>query len=109
MTISFGSNKLIVAGDMSRSFQSEAISLHRKEEFCIDSIFTGAPVGTMYLSVSVDNVTFSLLADSTVAISAAGNVMYNVCKAGYSWVKLQYVFTSGTGSCNSFFNTKGEI
>ena len=109
MTISFGSNKLIQGADMSASFQSDNINLHRKEEFAIHSIFTGSPVGSMYLAVSLDAVSWIILQDSTAAIAAAGDVMYNVNVAGYLWARLHYVATSGTGSLSAFFNAKGEI
>lgn len=109
MTISFASHKLIEGADMSASFQSDAINLHGKDRYAIHSIFTGSPVGSMYLAVSNGNDDWSVLADSAQAINAAGDVFYNVDRAGYSYVKLHYAATSGTGSLNAFFKAKGEI
>ena len=109
MTISFASHKLIEAADMSASFQSDVINLHGKDRYSIHAIFTGSPNGSIYISVSNGNDDWAVLSDSAQAISAAGDVFYNVDRAGYSYVRLHYSFTSGTGSLDAFFKAKGEI
>lgn len=109
MNISFASNKLLESESMASSFQSGEINLHRKKNFSIHSIFTGTPNGSMYIAVSIDNSNWIVLADSAQAISEAGDVFYNVDVAGYSYAKLHYTAVSGTGSCSSFFDAKGEI
>lgn len=109
MAITFGSDKLIVAADMASSFQSEAISLHNKHGFSIHAVFTGSPTGTTFLAISIDGSTYTTLADSSQALSAAGDIFYSVERANYSWVRFHYTASSGTGTMNVFFNTKGEV
>jgi hypothetical protein len=109
MTISFASNKLIEGGDMSATFQSDGINLHGKEGYSIHAIFTGSPMGTVYLAVSNNNEDWAVLADSAQAVSAAGDVFYNVSKANYSYVRFHYSATSGSGSLDAFFKAKGEL
>lgn len=109
MAVVFGSNKLIEAGDMASSFQSEGINLHNKHGFSIHSVFTGSPNGTTYLAISIDGSTWTVLSNSSQAVSAAGDVFYSVERANYSWVRFHYTASSGSGSMNVFFNTKGEV
>lgn len=109
MTVSFGSNKLIENANMSASFQSDTINLTQKTGFSIHAIFTGSPVGTLYIAVSIDNENWILLADSEQAITEAGDVLYNVESSKYSLARLHYSFTSGSGSLDAFFSTKEAV
>lgn len=109
MTITFGSNKLIEAGDMSASFQSEGINLRGKDAYAVHAVFTGSPTGASYLAISIDGTNWTVLADSSQAIAAAGDVFYSVERASYSWVRFHYTFTGGTGSMDVFFTTKGDL
>lgn len=109
MAISFGSNKLIESVDMGSSFYTEGINLNQKIGFSIHSIFTGSPVGSMYLAVSIDNSNWIILDGSTQAISEAGDIFYNVDITNYSFVRMHYVFTSGAGTMDSFFTTREAI
>lgn len=106
MAVSFGSNKLIENADMSTSFQSDNINLVQKKGFSIHAIFTGAPVGSCYLAVSIDGVNWVILNGSTQAISAAGDILWNVDASYYLMARLHYVAISGSGSMNGFFSTK---
>ena len=109
MAVTFASNKLMEDVAMTSSFQSDEIYLHRKTNYSIHSIFTGSPVGSMYIAVSINGDDWIVLADSTQAIAAAGDIMYNIDKGSYSIARLHYTFASGSGTCNSFFDAKGEI
>lgn len=108
MTVSNGNHKLIEDADMSASFQSDTINLHGKRSFSMDAVFTGSPNGTSFIGVSDDNVDYRLLPDSSIAVTAAGNIFYNVDSANYSYVKYFYTFASGSGTCNVSFKTKGD-
>ena len=109
MAVSFGSNKLFEAANMGSSFQSDNINLIQKGGFSIHSIFTGSPVGSAYLAVSIDNTNWIILDGSTQAISAAGDIFWNVDSAKYLSVRYHYVYTSGSGSNNAFFSTKEVV
>ena len=100
------SNRLIEDADMSSRFVSEHITLAQRIGFSIHAVFTGSPVGSMYISVSINGIDWMLLPDSTEAITAAGDVFYNVCDVKYLMARLHYTATSGTGSLDAFVNTK---
>ena len=109
MAVTFGSNVLLENADMSASFQSDVINLTQKGGFSIHSIFTGSPVGSMYLAVSIDNSNFIILANSAQSITEAGDIFYNVDSSKYSYARLHYTASSGNGSCDSFFSTKEVV
>lgn len=106
MALTFASNALISDGDMSASFQSEEINLHNKSGFCVHAVFTGSPVGSLYISVSIDGTNWVLLPDSTEAITEAGDVFYNVSDSKYLLARLHWSFTSGTGDLDATYSTK---
>ncbi len=109
MTISFGSNKLIEAASMSSSFQSEDIPLIHKKGFSMHAIFTGAPVGSFFIAVSIDRTNWIVLDGSSQSVLVAGDIFYNVDESNYLAARLHYAFTSGTGSCDAFFSTKEAV
>lgn len=111
------------AQDMSTSFDLAPVYLGHIVNYSIQLVFTGSPVGTLSLQCSNDpgfptgnspvvqssNVTnWTIITGSSQAISAAGNVVWNVENAGYTWVRVDYVATSGAGSLTSArTNVKG--
>jgi len=100
------SNKLIEDGDMSASFQSEQVQLAQRGGFSIYAVFTGAPVGSLYISVSIDGISWALLPDSTVAVTEAGDVFYNVTDSKYLLARLHWAVTSGTGNMDASISAK---
>lgn len=113
--------QIISACDMSgASCISSGIDLQQIGTLSLQAVYTGAPVGTLKVQVSADNVQPSQTANptanvvnwtdytgSSVAISAAGNTLYNMTFAGYRWARLVYTKTSGTGTINATANGKG--
>jgi hypothetical protein len=108
MALAFASNKLIESANMTANFQSDWINLHCKKGFSIHAIFTGSPTGYCYIAVAIDNGNPIVLADSTQSISASGDIFYNVDVSQYLSARLHYVFTSGSGTLNAFYNAKGD-
>lgn len=115
-------NLLTAPVDMATSFQLRALWLGHICNFAIQLVFTGSPVGTLRIQASADSGTpdggtspqasgvsnWTDITASDVAITTAGNAMINVQNAGYNWVRLVYVSTSGTGSLTSArANVKG--
>lgn len=99
---------LLSAGDMSQAtLNSNAQDLSFYWVFSVQAVFTGAPVGSISLSASNDNITFTTIAGTTTAISAASNIMWNVENAGYKYVRVEYVKTSGTGALTCKYFGKG--
>lgn len=92
-------NKIILsAGDMSQAtLTSTSIPLEQMFGCSIQATFTGAPVGSLKLQVSNDQVSWCDLPSPT-AISAAGCAMFNVSDTMYLFIRAVYTKTSGTGS-----------
>lgn len=108
--------------DMVGSFDLRPLWLGHICNYSVQLVFTGSPVGTFSLQCSNDpgmpdggqtpqarSVTnWTVITGSSQAISAAGNIVWNVENAGYNWVRVHYVVTSGTGSLTSArANVKG--
>lgn len=79
----------------------------------IQLVFTGSPTGTFKLQGSNDagSITSAAdaqqysgvtnwtdVADSEFAVSAAGDVMWDMQNIGFAWVRVVYTRSSGTGS-----------
>lgn len=110
---------LVSAGDMSGSIASIGIDLQGVDSYAIQAVYTGSPVGTLKLQLSTDavapgpdsNVALNVVnwsdyTGSSLAISAAGDVMYKIDKGGERWVRLIYTRSSGSGTLNATFNGK---
>jgi hypothetical protein len=84
--------------------------------YCIQAVFTGAPVGSLQLQGSNDpgpNASYTTLptnwanVGTATAISAAGVYIINMPDIYYNWVRVIYTPTSGTGTLTLLFNAKG--
>lgn len=107
-------NKKIVSGQsMAANYTSPTIDVNQVYGLSFQAVFTGSPVGSFKLQVSSQDVPstgdvteWSDVADSETAISAAGNVFYNVTDVFFHWVRIVYTFSSGTGSLNISYMAK---
>jgi hypothetical protein len=77
--------------------------------YTVQVSFTGANVvGTLTLEASDDPaVGFVTVLDTSQAVAASGGHMYNVVEAGYRFVRLKWVYTSGTGNIKATIFVKG--
>lgn len=105
MSIS-GSNTLLDSADMAASFQSDHITLPMSNGFAIHAVFTGSPTGSFYIAVTIDGINWAVLPDSTQAITAAGDIFYNVTDSKYQMARVHYSFSSGTGSCDASYSIR---
>lgn len=117
----FAPVRLLTAGNMAGTINSNGEDVNQIFMFSIQAIFTGVPVGSLKLQISNDDVPMGLQGQdpainvvnwsdytgSQVAVAAAGNWMWIVSDGGYKWVRLVYTATSGTGSLNVEYNGKG--
>lgn len=84
--------------------------------YAIQLVFTGTPNGNFRLQASNDQgsidsatstvqtdsiVNWTDIADSAASVTAAGDVMWTVENAGYTWVRVVYTAVSGSGSLTS--------
>jgi hypothetical protein len=110
----FANEKIISAADMSSSFSSNPILLDQIYGYSFQAIFTGSPNGTFKLQCSNDDVKLSSsvtvwsdIGSTSQAISASGDLTYNVTAAFYKWVRIVYTRSSGSGSCDIVYFAKG--
>lgn len=107
--MSFYANfKLVDAHSMGASFQSIAQALEHYTIYSVQAVYTGSPVGTITLAASNNGTDWDTIAGSSQAISAAGSTMFNVTGAGYLYVRLEYAFTSGSGTVTAVYVGKGQ-
>lgn len=71
-------------------------ALDRGTRYCIQAVWTGtaSPVGTFTIQGSNDNVNWTTISNSSVAVNGAGNVMWRD-NADYKFVRVVYTATSG--------------
>jgi hypothetical protein len=108
--------------DMTSNINSNPIWLGHVVNYCIQIVFTGStPNGSFKLQASNDlgakendvkNASITNWTDisgSTINISAAGDVMYNLENVGYRWVRVVWTDTSSTAGTITVArgNTKG--
>lgn len=111
--------RLVTAGAMASTITSTAQQLANVITFSIQAVFTGSPVGTFKLQCSTDTATdgtptlvqptnWDDIPNSSYAITAAGSNTWNYSgNTGFSWVRLVYTASSGSGVLNVKINTKG--
>jgi hypothetical protein len=108
--------------DLSASRNGNPINLDYIDLCAIQAVITGSPVGSMKLQGSCDVGTSTTdgnpannvvtnwtdVAGSSQAVSAAGNLMFNISDAGWKWLRVVYTFTSGTGTAVVRINGKSK-
>jgi hypothetical protein len=111
---------LMAAGDMSVSINSDPIDVRNLVIASLQIVMTGAPIGTIKLQCSNDTfeylkqpgiqpaaVNWTDIADSSLGVSAAGNIVYNLTSLGYDQLRVVYTAVSGTGTMSIRMVGKG--
>lgn len=99
----------ISGGDMSLASVSATGYLGKNTEYSLHCVYTGAPVGTLNVSGSNNNVTFTELSGTNISISSSGNTLYNFTNQNYLYYKVLYTKTSGTGALTVTETIKGVL
>lgn len=81
----------------------------------IQAVWTGAGAsGSIQLDISDDNVVtgnlvtnWDLYTGSSQSVSGAGSFTWNLLNMGYRWVRVHFIFSSGTGTLNATVTEKG--
>lgn len=90
----------------SATCKTNAILLDQIYGLSISLVWTGSPVGTLTLEASNDIVTagntqptnWDTITGSTLAITGADHVTYNINGSFYKYIRVKYTKTSGTGT-----------
>lgn len=90
--------KIINAGDMSADIISSVIDLGGISLGSIQSVFTGSPIGSLFLEISNDIISLGSDPNTQVtnwntygtalAVSAAGSFVSNISNMGYKWLQI---------------------
>lgn len=105
-------NIIPVGTVMNTTINSPAMQLQNQMGYNIQVVFTGTPTGTFKLQASSDNsatmtaggqvpyspTNWTDIANTSQAVSAAGNIMWNVMWANYNFVRVVYTDSSGGAS-----------
>lgn len=104
---------IVASGDMEQTtITSTAMDLTYVQQYSVQAVYTGSPVGTFKLQLSNDNapcssaVNWTDYSSSSQAISAAGNYAWNVSFSNYHCVRLVYTRDSGSGTLTAIFGSK---
>jgi hypothetical protein len=110
------------AQSMAASFTSPVTSIINQDNLAIQLNFTGAPVGSFVVEVSSDysndqasngspvinagNWIALTLDGSPSAAGSADQIFIDLNQIPAPFIRVRYVRTSGTGSCDMFITTK---
>ena len=98
---------LVADGDMSGSINSSSGVLKFSDRFCIQAVWTGSPVGSIKVQASLNDTNWSDVSDSSQAVSGAGSFLWSFALQAYSFFRVVYTATSGSGTLNVTAATKG--
>jgi hypothetical protein len=93
---------------------SEAINIENYVIAAIQAVVSSGtlPVGDLILQASCDDdpdaiTNWTDISGSTQGVTADGTFLWNESLAGYSWIRLFYDRTSGSGTLNARMQLKG--
>ena len=102
-------NEIIASNSAVTSQTSRSRDLGDNKIFAVHVKFTGADVvGTLTLEASSTDIDadYTTVDGSSVAVTASANHVYNVSNAGYQFVRVRWVYTSGTGDISAIITEK---
>jgi hypothetical protein len=86
---------------------SVPLAINDLRYFSIEVTFTGSDVvGTLTLEASNGGSTWVTVTDSSQAVTASTDHMYDVRDAGYRYVRLVWDYTSGAGNISAIAYVK---
>lgn len=104
---------------MTGNITSAATAIHFLDDIGVQFNFTGAPVGTFQVQVSIDymqdqegniqnpgNWIPITLTPTPVAAGVPGQIYIDLNMLSSPWIRVAYVFTSGSGTLNAFITGK---
>jgi hypothetical protein len=91
---------------MTTSLFSQSVPLSTENQFLTTAVWTGTPVGTIKVMGSIDNVNFYIPIDSIATGGESGSRTYELAETSLPWVRIEYAFTSGSGTLSCKMSTK---
>lgn len=112
--------QIISAGDMSANITGPVTTVAYLDSVAIQLNFTGTPTGTFEIQGSLDHKV-SVPANSVVsngnwvamtltpiptATGSAGQILINMNQIAFPYIRIVYLFASGTGSLDAYIAAK---
>lgn len=96
----------ISAVSMGTDITSSSINVDEAYHAAVHWVYASgaAPTGSLIIQASNDNTNWFVV--STTAITDNGNTLINLPSIGYSWLRLFWDYTSGTGTLTAVVNAK---
>lgn len=96
---------IINNGSMAGSLTSTVIDIAEILLYSVHAIWTGTPTGSISVQGSNDGTNFVEVASQATG-GAAGQYLLNIEKAGYKYVRVQFIRTGSTGSLTVYLAGK---
>lgn len=105
--------KFVAAQSLAASFNSPAVNVTQADVVALQLNYTGtAPTGALAVQGSLDGVNYAAIpvqvgtsVVTSVALPAATSPIYiDVVNSGAAYIRISYVFTSGTGSMDAWIS-----
>lgn len=98
-------NHAISAFSMVGNTDSGVIDIAEASGYCVHAIYTGSPTGTITINASNDGINFSQIANQSLT-GSGGQFLSNQIGSYYRYVRVNYVFSSGTGILDCYISGK---
>lgn len=99
--------QVIDTGDMSADVESDVIDTRYINMLAVTLVSTGSPNGEYQLLVSENNEDFEpVTLDPTASITGSGTYSIAAQLWPHSYLKVKFVFSSGTGTLNAWITKK---
>lgn len=107
---------IISAGNLAGNLTSTSIDVRGWDNPQIELVSTGSPTGTFAVDCTINSITPpGPVAQTWVALplspvptlaGSASNIIIEINNTGCSYLRVRYVFTSGTGTVNAYARAK---
>lgn len=101
--------ELFKVDDMSGNIASDIIPTQYESNIGIQLLFTGSPIGSFTIDASNDSTNWESMtfSEGAIAVSGAGSHALSIKGFGFKYLRVVYVFSSGTGSLSGTLTAKG--
>lgn len=106
-----GQNPALVSGSMGANIIGPVTNIDKVDQMCYQVVWTSSnAIGTISVQGSVNGTTFEDLTFNPVLAQPAsnnGSYLINLALIPFTYIRLKYTRTSGTGSMTVYLSAKG--
>ena len=82
------------------NFTTVSVEVDSAKRYCVSAFWTGTAVGDLQLQASVDDTNWHNIDAVSALGGAAGNFLWEKVDHCYRYIRVDYAFTSSTGTIN---------